>query len=794
MKKFKLLALTALLALGTNAFATDVYIGANKHVYKYDGTVDDKGVVTNGFTFVGVGDATITEVNIPATLTYTDPKTGKTISGKVVAISTTWAGTAVTGETQVLEGSKLTTMTIAIDNITSFAATAYNQDKIKSSLTSLTITDAKEKSTQTTSTVFSDLTKLITLNLVGTQYTTIAEKACLNLEKLTTVNLPATLTTIEKSAFNGCKILETAEIPAAVTTIGDYAFQNTAKYVPTFSALTKLESIGNGAFNKAAVATADLSATKITNIGYSAFLDCDKLISVSLPESLKNIGNSAFSGSKISTVAIPDKVTSIGTAFSGIADLETITGMKGLSNLDADAFKGDEKLTAIDLSANKGIAAGTTLGAAFGGCKALATVKLPENVQTLPADLFKDCALVTFEGPGVKKMSNNSTFPAASESKPNTKLETLVLGDLTITLEGFAYYTALKSVTLGTITGTGGIKKDAFKGCTALTDLTITEANIKGYAFDGCTALKTVTMTDGTVQDNAFYGCTALTAFNLLDPQNPGTNYIKDEAFLACTPWITITTTATYMAAQPTAPKNAKYATSESSIIKTVRDNGTSGKFFGKFENNDPTNRDAIFEVTAGMKLYSVYVDGENAIFSALRTYDSNKKYYVPAGAHVIIKSDEAIEVPYTFDNIGSNSIAYDDIYSKNHEPMPWAAPAAADVASLAAFQAKYVGAGEYVYALTNGTNGGFGFTFYAGTKISDTGFYVITEKRPAEAGARLNTIWLDENGNPEGEATAIESVKNIANDGVIYNMAGQKVDANYKGIVIKNGKKMIQK
>lgn len=57
-------------------------------------------------------------------------------------------------------------------------------------------------------------------------------------------------------------------------------------------------------------------------------------------------------------------------------------------------------------------------------------------------------------------------------------------------------------------------------------------------------------------------------------------------------------------------------------------------------------------------------------------------------------------------------------------------------------------------------------------------------------AAARLNVIWLD------GSETAIQSVldKKAAQDGVVYNLAGQKVDANYKGIVIKNGKKMIQK
>ena len=43
--------------------------------------------------------------------------------------------------------------------------------------------------------------------------------------------------------------------------------------------------------------------------------------------------------------------------------------------------------------------------------------------------------------------------------------------------------------------------------------------------------------------------------------------------------------------------------------------------------------------------------------------------------------------------------------------------------------------------------------------------------------------------------ATGIKGVKNITPaTGAIYNLAGQKVDASYKGIVIMNGKKYLQK
>ena len=45
-----------------------------------------------------------------------------------------------------------------------------------------------------------------------------------------------------------------------------------------------------------------------------------------------------------------------------------------------------------------------------------------------------------------------------------------------------------------------------------------------------------------------------------------------------------------------------------------------------------------------------------------------------------------------------------------------------------------------------------------------------------------------------ETGATGINSVKATTEDSSEYNLAGQQVDKNYKGVVVKNGKKMIQK
>lgn len=71
------------------------------------------------------------------------------------------------------------------------------------------------------------------------------------------------------------------------------------------------------------------------------------------------------------------------------------------------------------------------------------------------------------------------------------------------------------------------------------------------------------------------------------------------------------------------------------------------------------------------------------------------------------------------------------------------------------------------------------------GTKISP--FRAYFTGIPEGASAKLNFI--------DGEATSINGVNaEAAADGAIYNLAGQKVSAAYKGIVIKNGKKYLMK
>ena len=61
----------------------------------------------------------------------------------------------------------------------------------------------------------------------------------------------------------------------------------------------------------------------------------------------------------------------------------------------------------------------------------------------------------------------------------------------------------------------------------------------------------------------------------------------------------------------------------------------------------------------------------------------------------------------------------------------------------------------------------------------------------PKDAAARIAGFNLFEN---EGEATAIEGVKTIGMDAPVFNLNGQRVNGNAKGLLIKNGKKFMNR
>ena len=71
-----------------------------------------------------------------------------------------------------------------------------------------------------------------------------------------------------------------------------------------------------------------------------------ELIEFIIPPQVRTIGEAAFKGSKIKSLAIPNGVIAFGrNAFENCPNLESIYIPKSVAEVGADAFKGDARLT-----------------------------------------------------------------------------------------------------------------------------------------------------------------------------------------------------------------------------------------------------------------------------------------------------------------------------------------------------------------------------------------------------------------------------------------------------------------
>ncbi len=208
---------------------------------------------------------------------------------------------------------------------------------------------------------------------------------------------------------------------------------------------------------------------KVTAIGSSAFRDCTKLTSVTLPNTLKSIGGAAFYGcSSLTSITIPNTVTNISnSAFYLCTNLQNVTLSKNVK----------------------------TFGEwVFGYCTSLETVTVPEGITTLGKHTFRGCY----------------------------KLETINLPSTLISIGNAAFYNcrALKNINIPT--GVTNIGNYLFYNCYSLETITLPNAKrIGSYAFQNCSKLATISIpkTLTTVGQYAFNGCNALSTVNYAGTQ-----------------------------------------------------------------------------------------------------------------------------------------------------------------------------------------------------------------------------------------------------------------------------------
>ena len=171
----------------------------------------------------------------------------------------------------------------------------------------------------------------------------------------------------------------------SVTSIGECAFQSCSKLTSvTFDKNSQLTGIGNYAFAYCSALTNVTIPSSVTSIGICAFYKCSKLESVTIPSSVTSIGIYAFNScSSLTSVDFADnsKLTSIGdNAFENCSTLKSVAFAENskLASIGGSAFY-DTGLTSIVIP--EGV---TTIGEyVFGSCDALQTVTIPASVTSV---------------------------------------------------------------------------------------------------------------------------------------------------------------------------------------------------------------------------------------------------------------------------------------------------------------------------------------------------------------------------------------------------------------------------
>ncbi len=271
-----------------------------------------------------------------------------------------------------------------------------------------------------------------------------------------------------------------------VTAVGDYAF-SFCPNITTVSMPVTIKRIGNGAFQGCKkINTVIISRTAVEEIGDAAFEGCETLGSITLPTTLKKLGDWAFAGcTGLRTAYIPSGVQYVGK----------------------NVYMHCTAMTSAALYCNLS----EIPDGMFAHCTSLAKLTMPEsvrnNIKRIGVGAFYDCSKLT----------------AFNFGKSIAKIDAC----------GFMSCTSLGKVSLPE--SVGNIGHDAFSACQKMSEINI-PANVDSigdHAFKDAHALKQITMGDSVkyLGEQAFAYCKNLTSAKL----SKQIKEIPFKAFAGCT-------------------------------------------------------------------------------------------------------------------------------------------------------------------------------------------------------------------------------------------------------------------
>lgn len=353
------------------------------------------------------------------------------------------------------------------------------------------------------------------------------------------VEIPKTVTVIGAEAFQECKQLKILEWHNGITEIGESAFRN-CEFLQEIQIPESVEEIKTETFNGCKMLNFVILPNGLKKIDAHAFWFCESLESIELPNTVENIGFGAFANSAITYINQPDNLTSVGykvfaeTPYSDKYSGNIVDNRLMFGEFLIEDYNIGKKL--VIPNGIKGLADMLYQNNSF------ESISIPESLQYLGSSTFRYAnnpkEFIVNE--------NNAKFTAVDGVLYNKDLTTLIKYPIAKEDESFSILQSVEKIgacafenakNLKQINFHDGVKVIGYNALTGLTELTCLEipSTVEEFDFNyftGCANLSRVTLPDclTTIYSEMFAECYALES--IVIPKE--VVEIGDNAFMDC--------------------------------------------------------------------------------------------------------------------------------------------------------------------------------------------------------------------------------------------------------------------